>query len=160
MFSKIIMHIRPLVYILFLSLLSIACSSNKQSEDLPTDVVSNPNSADNPKNIEDLPVISFEKDFHDFGKLISGEKVTYSFKFINKGKSMLLISDVSSSCGCTVPDFPKKPIKPGETGSIDVSFDSEGRHGLQSKSITVFSNCQPPVTTLRIQSTVVETENL
>ncbi len=144
----------------FLMLILLSCNSSNKSGELPADVVNNPSSADNPDNKQNLPVITFEKDFHDFGKLISGEKVTYSFQFKNSGKSMLLISDVSSSCGCTVPNFPKQPIKPGESGTIDVSFDSEGRHGLQSKSITVFSNCQPPVTTLRIQSTVVEPENM
>lgn len=138
----------------------LSCNNSNKNDELPADVVNNPSSADNPDNKQSLPVITFEKDFHDFGKLISGEKVTYSFQFKNSGKSMLLISDVSSSCGCTVPNFPKQPIKPGESGTIDVSFDSEGRHGLQSKSITVFSNCQPPVTTLRIQSTVVEPENM
>lgn len=154
------MRFYPFALVIFLSLFLHACSNHSKSGDLPSDVVFNPNSADNPANSKDLPIITFDKDFHDFGKLISGEKVTYSFQFKNTGKSMLLISNVSSSCGCTVPDFPKKPIKPGETSSVEVSFDSEGRHGLQTKAITVFSNCQPSVTTLRIQSTVVEPENM
>jgi len=155
------MSFKNLFFLLIFSLLITSCNNRANSKnDLPSDVVRNPNSAENPVSSENLPVISFEKDFHDFGKLISGEKVTYSFAFKNTGKSMLLISDVSSSCGCTVPNFPKKPIKPGETGNVEVSFDSEGRHGLQTKTITVFSNCQPSVTTLRIQSTVVEAEDM
>jgi len=101
-----------------------------------------------------LPGIAFEEVFHDFGKLNEGEKVTYAFKFKNTGKAPLIINNVSTSCGCTVSSYPKKPIKPGEGASIDISFDSEGKHGFQSKSITVYTNTQPPVTTLQIQSQI------
>ena len=138
----------------------VSCGSQNKSSDLPAGVVTNPNSAEGVNDKNGLPVISFEKDFHDFGKLISGEQVTYSFKFKNTGKTLLIISNVSTSCGCTVSAFPKQPIKPGEGATIDVSFDSEGRHGLQSKTITVFTNTQPPTTTLRIQSKVVEPEDI
>jgi len=109
---------------------------------------------------ETMPILTFEKDFHDFGKLVSGEQVTFAFKFKNTGKSSLIISNVSTSCGCTVSSFPKKPIKPGEGATIDISFNSEGRHGFQSKSITVFTNADPPTSTLRIQSQVVEQEDI
>lgn len=142
------------------SLILISCGSSGNSNDLPGGVVTNPNKADGTFDKDALPVLSFEKDFHDFGKLISGEQVTYSFKFKNTGKSLLIISNVSTSCGCTVSAFPKQPIKPGDGATIDVSFDSEGRHGLQSKTITVFTNTQPPTTTLRIQSQVVEPEDI
>lgn len=154
---------KRIIYVLILALLGpvffIACKSGNNSNDLPASVVTNPNSAGGNKS-DALPVISFEKDFHDFGKLISGEQVTYAFKFRNTGKSLLIISNVSTSCGCTVSSFPKQPVKPGEGATIDVSFDSEGRHGLQTKSVTVFANTQPPTTTLRIQSQVVEPEDI
>ncbi len=138
----------------------VSCKHKDVSSDLPAEVVTNPNTADGKGDKNALPVISFEKDFHDFGKLISGEQVSYAFKFKNTGKSLLVISNVSTSCGCTVSSFPKKPIKPGESATIDVSFDSEGKHGLQTKTVTVFTNTQPPNTVLRIQSLVVEPENL
>jgi len=107
-----------------------------------------------------LPVISFEEDFHDFGKIKSGEKITYAFKFKNTGKSLLIISNVSTSCGCTVSAYPKQPIKPGEESSVDVSFDSSGRHGLQTKSITVYTNTMPTLTILRIQSLIVDSGDI
>jgi hypothetical protein len=107
-----------------------------------------------------MPAITFEKDFHDFGNLRSGEKVTFFFKFKNTGKSLLVISDVTTSCGCTISNYPKQPIKPGEESTVDVSFDSEGRHGIQNKTITVLSNTQPPTTTLRIKAIVVEPDDL
>ncbi|MEI6059222.1 MAG: DUF1573 domain-containing protein [Bacteroidota bacterium] len=145
---------------LLVAVIFISCRQRSNGNDLPAGVVSNPNSASGTADKDALPIISFEKDFHDFGKLISGEQVTYAFKFKNTGKSLLLISNVSTSCGCTVSSFPKKPIKPGEGATIDVSFDSEGKHGLQTKTVTVFTNTQPPNTTLRIQSLVVEPGDL
>ena len=109
---------------------------------------------------DNLPQISFEEDFHDFGKIKSGEKLTYAFKFKNTGKSVLIISNVSTSCGCTISAYPKQPIQPGEESSVDVSFDSSGRHGLQTKSITVYTNTFPTLTLLRIQSLIVESEDI
>jgi hypothetical protein len=135
-----------------------SCKSGEPGQDIPAGVVNNPNTASGKTDKDALPKMSFEKDFHDFGKLQTGEKVTYSFKFKNTGNSMLMISTVTSSCGCTVSDFPKKPIKPGEVGTVDVSFNSEGRHGIQNKSITVFSNTQPPTTQLSIKALVIEPE--
>jgi len=144
------------VFAVMLSVVMVSCGSKTQNTDLPADVVSNPNTASGKADMNKLPVISFEKDFHDFGKLFSGEQVSYSFKFKNTGKSLLLISNVVTSCGCTVSSYPKQPIKAGESGTIDVSFDSQGKHGLQTKTVTVQSNTQPPSTVLRIQSMVVE----
>lgn len=138
----------------------LGCKSNTQNQDIPGSVIYNPKSAEGTVDQSKLPVIEFEKDFHDFGKLVSGDRVRYSFKFRNTGKTLLVISSVSTSCGCTVSDYPREPVKPGEGGTVDVSFDSEGRHGLQNKTVTVFSNTQPPTTTLRIQATVVESKDL
>jgi len=109
-----------------------------------------------PQNTEGMPVITFEEDTHDFGKLTAGEKVTYAFRFKNTGKSVLIISNVSTSCGCTVSSYPKKPVQPGESASIDVSFNSEGKQGFQSKSITVYTNADPATTSLHIKAQVVE----
>lgn len=143
-------------FILMISLLS--CKQSGSNSDIPADVVNNPNSASGKSDPDALPVLTFEKDFHDFGNLRSGEKVTYSFKFKNTGKSMLVISSVTTSCGCTVSDYPKQPIKPGDQGTVDVSFDSARRRGIQNKTITVFSNTQPPTTQLSIKAMVVESE--
>ena len=146
--------------ILFVVMFAGSSCDRHSKGDLPADVIMNPNSASGVNDPDKLPVIEFETDFHDFGKLMAGEKVTYSFKFTNKGKGLLLISRVSTSCGCAVSEYPKEPIKPGEGGTIDVSFDSEGRIGLQNKSITVFSNTQPPTSLLRIQASVVDVKDM
>jgi hypothetical protein len=148
------------VLIVFSSMLLFSSCGNGRSGDLLSgDVVNNPNSADG-KHSGNLPVMEFEKDFHDFGRVIQGEKVSYSFKFTNTGNSDLIISKVSSTCGCTVPDFPKTPIGPGDTQKIEVRFDSENRRGFQNKSITVISNTQPNSQVLRIKAEVVLPEEM
>jgi len=146
-----------LIIPVFVLMTCISCNSNSGAS---PGVANNQDSAGGTYEKGALPVMSFEKDFHDFGRLSSGEKVTYAFKFKNTGKSLLIISHVGTSCGCTVSSFPKQPIKPGEEATIDVIFDSQGKHGLQSKVITVFANTEPPTTTLRIQSQVVEPEDI
>ncbi|MEZ5197677.1 MAG: DUF1573 domain-containing protein [Bacteroidales bacterium] len=134
--------------------LMFSCDSNR-SGNIPTDVVTNPNTANGESNMNDLPVIEFEKDFHDFGKVVQGEIVTYGFKFKNTGKSDLIISQVNTTCGCTVPEFPKTPIKPGEEKYVKVKFDSGGRKGVQNKSATVVTNCQPSSSVIRIRAQVI-----
>jgi len=93
---------------------------------------------------ENAPVMKFEKETHDFGKLIVGKKVSYDFKFTNTGKSPLIITDGYASCGCTKPEWPKAPIKPGDSGIIHVTFNSQGKTpGLQDKLITITANTVP-----------------
>ncbi|MDB5286250.1 MAG: hypothetical protein JWR05_1199 [Mucilaginibacter sp.] len=89
------------------------------------------------------PAIKFEKETHDFGKLKAGDKVTYAFKFTNTGKSPLIIKDAVATCGCTKPEWPNTPIKPGEEGEIKVTFNSTGKMGLQDKQITITANTNP-----------------
>lgn len=85
----------------------------------------------------------------DFGSMKQGETLDVSFKFKNTGKKPLVISNVTASCGCTVPEIPKKPFAPGETGVIKASFDSnKGQVGHNSKNVTVFANTNPESITL------------
>lgn len=119
---------------------------------LDTEVVTAPATASG--DVENAPVMTFEKDAHDFGKIIQGEKVSYSFKFTNTGGSDLLITDAKGSCGCTVPEYPKNPVKPGETGVIDVVFDSTGKSGQQNKKVTITANTVPGTVTLAINGMI------
>lgn len=129
------------------------CNNSKEKELIPSEVVNNPNSADGQAK-DELAIIQFEKTEHDFGKIMQGEKIRYAFKFKNTGKADLLISSVNASCGCTVADYPKDIIAPGASGVIDVMFDSEGKHGVQDKTVTVNANTQPSSTVLHIKSFV------
>jgi hypothetical protein len=107
----------------------------------------------------DTAVISFREYEHDFGKVTEGEKVACLFTFENTGKGPLVISSVTSSCGCTIPKYDAKPITPGSTGIIEVVFDTSGRNGTETKTITVVSNASKPVVLLRISGEVITSTN-
>ena len=93
---------------------------------------------------------------HHFGDITEGEKVETRFEFTNTGKEPLIISNAKGSCGCTVPKWPKEPIAPGETGELLVSFDSKGKPGSQTKTVTVTANTEPAVTRLTIKAEVAK----
>ncbi|MGN8069610.1 DUF1573 domain-containing protein [Mucilaginibacter sp. SG564] len=101
-------------------------------------------------NAATAPVMKFEKESHDFGKIKQGDKVSYDFKFTNDGKSPLIITDAVASCGCTTPEWPKTPVKPGESGLIKVVFNSAGKTGLQDKQITITANTVPAQTMVHL----------
>lgn len=147
-----------LILIGFLILVNFACRNQEDKNKevlIPTEVVENPVSAGNSATA-DGPRIFFEKTVHDFGRLKEGERVEYNFIFTNKGNADLLIDHCSGSCGCTVPEWPREPIRPGEKGKIKVSFDSQGRSGMNDKTITILANTIPRSTILRITAQVTK----
>lgn len=108
----------------------------------------------------DAPVISFEHGMYNFGKITQGEKVQYNFKFTNTGKSPLIINEATATCGCTIPEKPKDPIKPGESGVIKVVFNSTGKMGMQDKVVTITSNGNPSTTEVHLIGEVKEPASL
>ena len=158
--KKLLLHfnfvvMKKLLFIVIpIAVLFLSC--NNGSTDLGGSIVTNPASADGTSG--SMPVIQFNEDIHDFGRIIAGEKVTYNFKFKNTGNADLLISKVSTSCGCTAPEYPTTPIAAGKEGFITVSFNSENRKGFQHKTITVLSNTNPNTTVLQIKATVFQPE--
>lgn len=86
------------------------------------------------------PVITFKETEFDFGDIKQGDKVEHTFEFTNTGEADLLISTARASCGCTVPEFTEEPIKPGKSGKIKVTFNSAGKKGPTTKTITVVCN--------------------
>jgi hypothetical protein len=102
-----------------------------------------------------LPTIAFAEEFHDFGEVQEGEVVEHTFTFTNEGEGPLIISNAQGSCGCTVPDWPRQPIAPGQKGQIKVSFNSTGRAGRQDKRVTLTTNAVPQSKVLNITSTVI-----
>ncbi len=99
---------------------------------------------------EDAPVMKFDKEIFDFGTITIGDQVTHEFKFTNAGESPLIITNATATCGCTVPEYPTHPIKPGESGIIKVVFDSQGKLGVQDKVVTITSNANPTVSSLHV----------
>lgn len=103
------------------------------------------------------PVFSFEKEKHDFGTIQEGTLAKHDFTFTNTGNAPLVINNARGSCGCTVPEWPREPIAPGETGTIHVEFDSANRTGSQQKQVTLTANTVPNKKVLRISAQVQPT---
>jgi len=103
---------------------------------------------------ENNPVeITFEETTHDYGTIPLNGDGTYAFEFKNTGKEPLILSNVRSSCGCTVPKWPREPIEVGETGKISVKYNTRTA-GKFSKSVTVYSNASNSPVVLRITGVV------
>ncbi|QDH79081.1 DUF1573 domain-containing protein [Echinicola soli] len=90
----------------------------------------------------------------DFGAIDQGKVVEHTFTFTNDGQSPLIISNVQASCGCTTPDWSKKPVKPGEEGHVKVRFNSANKSGAQSPTVTITANTSPSITKLKLKGTV------
>ncbi|CAN5462436.1 DUF1573 domain-containing protein [soil metagenome] len=101
-----------------------------------------------------LPIAQFEKVDHDFGTVNEGLKVSYTYKLKNTGEAPLIIQNAQPSCGCTVPTWTKEPIPVGGTGLVKAEFDTNGKTGINNKTITVTANTWPKTTTLRFKAMV------
>lgn len=134
-------------------IICIGCNDKKSQNRLSPDLISNPASASgNEKGA--LPVFEFPETRFHFGEVKEGEKVSHTFKFKNTGNADLIIADVSPSCGCTVPEWSKEPVRPGEEGKIDVTFNTAGKTGMQSKTISVLANTVPSTRVLTISAEI------
>lgn len=98
--------------------------------------------------------ITWNETEFDFGTIEQNEAVEHSYKFTNTGTEPLIISNAKGSCGCTVPQWPREPIAPGATGSIDVRFDSKGKKNKQNKKVTITANTEPAQSFLYLKGEV------
>jgi len=101
-----------------------------------------------------LPAFKFERLEYDFGQIREGDKVAYTYKFQNTGQAPLIIQGVQPTCGCTAPDWSKEPIPAGSSGFVKVEFDSNGKQGIQNKTVTVSANTWPKTLVLRFKAQV------
>jgi len=101
----------------------------------------------------------FEKTVYDFGTVPEGEVVETTFQFKNTGKSNLIITNAESTCGCTVPEWPKEPIPVNGTGIIKVKFNTTGKPNLQSKVVTLTTNTKNGKETVEVKGTVTPKSN-
>jgi len=143
------------IVILFGSAL-IGCAPDNST--ISTDIVNNPQTAGGTNENAKLPAIKFEEELFEFGEISQGEKVEHVFMFTNTGEADLIVTSAKGSCGCTVPEWPKKPIKPGEKGEINVIFNSEGKKGKQHKKVTIVANTQPSTNVVAISGDVIAPE--
>ena len=105
-------------------------------------------------NVEDKAEFKFEKETHDFGKIPQGKPVSVDFKFTNIGDEPLIISNIESVCGCTVPKYTNTPILKGQTGTITVTYNAAALAPF-SKGLTIRSNAKTPVKVIYIKGEVI-----
>jgi hypothetical protein len=134
-----------LISVILISVLTSNCRSGKGENSGSTATLQ-------PGNGE----IVFREYEHNFGKVAEGEKISFVYTFENKGTSDVVISSVTASCGCTVPKYDKKPVPPGSSGNIEVVFDTTGRSGMQTKTVTVKSNARTPVVLVKFTAEIIE----
>ena len=102
------------------------------------------------------PVITFEKTEHDFGRIHEEDgRVSVVFNFKNEGMAPLVLSNVRASCGCTTPTWTREPVEPGQTGSITVTYNPNGRPGRFQKTVTITSNATEATTRVFIKGEVI-----
>ncbi len=131
----------------------VSCA-NESSDTVNADVVNNSLTASEGGEVSGAPVMEFEKEIFDFGTIAQGEKVNFIYKFTNTGDADLIISSAKGSCGCTVPDWPKQPIAPGEVSEIKVVFNSDGKSGNQHKDVSINANTQPALNKIAFKGIV------
>lgn len=159
--SRTMKMIRPILFIVLIASL-VSCKGKKDSgipeNAINPDAMSNPASASGNSDKSKIPVFQFEEETHDFGTITEGEKIQYAFKFKNVGTGDLVIRSANGSCGCTVPEFPHEPVPPGGSGVINITFNSEGKHGMQHKTVTLISNTVPNTKVLNITGEVANAD--
>jgi len=146
-------------YLICSALFLAACGSQQQggTEDrLSTSLVNNPASASGVDTVAAAmkPLIEFKDTLHNFGTIHEGETGSYDFAFTNTGKTPLIITSASGSCGCTVPEYPHDPVMPGQAGIMKVTFNSAGKSGHQEKSVKIVANTVRNIHMLYIQAEV------
>jgi hypothetical protein len=90
----------------------------------------------------EFPAIEIPEANFDFGTINQGDKVEHVFKFKNIGKNDLYVMHAQASCGCTIPEWTKEPVKPGANGEIKIIFNSAGKSGEVQKTVTLMTNTE------------------
>ena len=138
---------KSLVLALFLGIISLPICSAQQTLSASS------------SGSQGTPNIKFEETVHQFGEIQEGERAKHTFTFTNTGDAPLIIKNVQPSCGCTSPDWTRKPIQPGESGRVTAVYNSAGRPGKFHKSVTVRTNIEGKSIPLFIKGTVVRNSN-
>ena len=98
--------------------------------------------------------IEFEETVYNFGEITAGDTIRHTFRFKNIGNVPLVIAGAEAQCGCTVPEWPREPISPGDTGEIKVVFNSAHKIDKQDKKVSVIANTNPDITVISLQGFV------
>jgi hypothetical protein len=128
-----------------------------QTEGKISSIIRSPISAEGNIDTVNVAKMTFENNMYDFGEVKEGDVVKHEFKFTNTGKVPLLINNVHSTCGCTVPEWPKEAIQPGQSNTIKVEFNTKGKPDFQEKPVTISANIYPPTTKVFLKGYVKPT---
>lgn len=140
------------IVLVFFAVVLVSCKKEKASSKVKKENIIEAEKRD--AKIAYLPKVVFDKEVHNFGTVQEGEVVEAVFVVTNSGKSDLIIIDARASCGCTVPTWSKKPIKPGSSTELKVRFNTSGRHNKQSKTVTLTTNTERGKETVKISGMV------
>lgn len=149
------------VFLVFSAGILISCGqdkSNQNQEQVSPEIVNIDATASNVNATSKSGKFQFEENNFDFGTINSGAEVVHVYKFKNVGDADIVISQVKGSCGCTSPQYPQNPVKPGEEGEIKVTFRSKGMAGQVVKDITILANTVPTTKILTISGEVLATK--
>ena len=144
------MFVRKFIFLFFLPLIS-SCVHDKN---INSDLLENPLTIDGISKSINTPQITINSPVFDFGEVNEGEKLEHTFLIKNTGEANLVISSAKTSCGCTVPKFPKDPILPNQQAEVIVVFNTKGKFGKQNKTITLLTNTVPRAKVLTIKGYV------
>ena len=151
-----------LPYLWFILVLATACAADADpaavQEPAPAtgnaDIIRNPVAIQEPDSTS-AARMDFAETEYQFGEVDEGAIVRHTFRFTNSGKVPLLITDARSTCGCTVPSYPKEPVAPGASGTVEVVFNTAHKNGRQRKPVTLTANTYPSITTIYVDGTVL-----
>lgn len=156
------------IFIFFTALLFSCQGENTQTSEKSVDeikaegkissIIRNPVTANEPTDTVNVAKMVFEETSYNFGEIEEGEIVNHTYKFTNTGTVPLLISNARSTCGCTVPVWPKDPVAPGESGELKVEFNSKGKKNTQKKPVTITANTYPSSTKVFLEGYVKSKE--
>jgi len=152
-----------LLTLMIFALFTISCTTDKIEAELPVAEKTLQNKLEKERTLsvdamQPTTTISFDKLEYDFGDMNVGDKGETTFSFTNTGSEPLIISSAKGSCGCTVPEWPKEPIAPGNTGEMLVVFTAKAE-GKQTKTVTIQANIDPNPSRLKITADVSKTSD-
>jgi hypothetical protein len=148
------------IFLIFATSILVSCGQDKSGqsqEQISPEIVNIDATASDVHATSKAGKFEFEENNFDFGTINSGDEVVHAFKFKNSGDADIVISQVKGSCGCTSPEYPQNPVKPGEEGEIKVTFRSKGIAGQVVKDITILANTVPTTKILTISGEVLAT---
>lgn len=148
---------------ILLSFALLSCSDgsetvDKQKTSALDEFIRIPTNEDGEVDTSQTAKITFHEDHFKYDTIQAGEVVEHRFTFTNTGNQSLYISNVKSSCGCTVADYPDSPVPPGESGTILSTFDSKDKEGPQINEITVTANTYPQRTKVTLSGVVIPSD--